>query len=1328
MKNKATLFFALLALAFGAAQAVPVSRSDAKLAAKAWVGRGGLLGAEIGPRVADVSEFATTNGATFYSVKMTGGGTLFMSSDTDYAPVIAFTSSGEDFSSIDRKSPLWALLNRDLSLKLSAAKAAANSSPAVKAAAFAASNARLWRELVAEGGKVQPSFADPIKTGNPGDLRVGPLLKTKWSQSTAKGGVACWNYYTPNGPNPDAFVAGDAKNAVCGCVATAMAQIMRYHNYPTQPLEPLSRECFWTEASSMKLTTQGGVYEWDKMTYDPSNAASLSTESCMAIGKLASDAGISVYMQYSRDASGAFAFDISGATKNYWQYGSAVFFHPESMDEVTLANASRNALYSNFDAGLPVFMGIPGHQIVADGYGWNNETEYVHLNMGWAGQCDFWYNLPDMTAAGAAYSAVDDLVYNVLPDGSGRSAVVSGRTLDEDGNAVAESVVELWSSGLLVTQVVSSAQGVWGVAVDAGSYNLIAYSKDGLMIGELPAVTVKAAGTTDITWNSLRTVPTVRSAVNIGNSWGNDITISNPSVRIGEDIYTSLDKAFAAAADMTDPVVEILSTTELKESVSIASGCTVVLADSALPGTQVLRKDGATITVAAGGTLALSGVVFAAADATAVTVAAGGCLVVGSGVDFGVGDKYAAVVTADANGLIVTGIPASGFSLDCAAAGNLGQTFGSLEGLSVEDAATAAAKVVNFKDDSGEIRGAAEGETSPFALKWAEMPVPFDECSCYYVDGDGVVNTSAKIDRIITRYFSDVESGKVAAGTPITLRKSGELTVSVVVEKDITLVGEGGVRLKVAPKEKNAAAFRVNGGRLTVKGVGFDGYTGEALFLVNGGRLVLDDGVSIVGAVGTGDGMYSGAVAVLGGTATLGPGISIADCGFATISGGGNGAGVYVGAGATLNFYGGSIVNCEASGNGGGIYLNKNARLNLKGEIEITGNRKYNKSVPNNIYAFNSSSVIKIVGAVSGSIGVQYASAIAGAYNKDGASFAGIKSSVSDSELAMIARGAASFKNDVYPELGAALADDQQSLVWTGDEQTPGLVPDNLIEYAYVRVTPPGGESTYYWTLADAFGAVKTDGTAVEMLRSDVLNGNAAVANGEVRLSSAPEGAVAEVSGGTISVSGSLAITNIVLSGGQLFNVNGGLLLIEDVVPREIGCVGGSSADPMLFAKVRCDMSYESLTNSAANFRNAELGAYGVAITNAADTAMVWSTAIAADGSFTDADGVIWGCVGDIPDNEVEIEVEPTPIAFKSIVLDAAAGEWNLTLTNLVRGCWYRLYATNSLAGGFAVGEGVSEPVTNFQAEVDGEFIFKVEDAGEAMFWKAVAEPGVLSE
>jgi hypothetical protein len=199
------------------------------------------------------------------------------------------------------------------------------------------------------------------------------------------------------------------------------------------------------------------------------------------------------------------------------------------------------------------------------------------------------------------------------------------------------------------------------------------------------------------------------------------------------------------------------------------------------------------------------------------------------------------------------------------------------------------------------------------------------------------------------------------------------------------------------------------------------------------------------------------------------------------------------------------------------------------------------------------------------------------------------------------------------------------------------------------------------------------------------------------------------------------------ISGDNLFNVDGGLLFIDGAVSSAVGCVGGSQADPNLFAMVRGELSYESLTNSAANFRNGELDAYGVAVTNAAKgTALVWSRSIKADGSYEGADGETWGCVGDIP--VYEVEVQPSAIAFSSIVRDDVAGVWNLTLTNLVRGCWYSLYATNSLSGGFVVGEGAAQAVTNFQAEADGEFIFKVEADGASMFWKAVAEPGVIAE
>ena len=122
----------------------------------------------------------------------------------------------------------------------------------------------------------------------------------------------------------------------------------------------------------------------------------------------------------------------------------------------------------------------------------------------------------------------------------------------------------------------------------------------------------------------------------------------------------------------------------------------------------------------------------------------------------------------------------------------------------------------------------------------------------------------------------------------------------------------------------------------------------------------------------------------------------------------------------------------------------------------------------------------------------------------------------------MIARGAVSFRNDADPGLVASISGDRKSLVWGEDEGDGGIVPGDFVEYAFVRLTAPGEEPVYYWTVADAVGAVLKDGTTLEMLRSDVLGSEVAVTNAEVRLSSDIGVGRQAVSGGTIVISGSL--------------------------------------------------------------------------------------------------------------------------------------------------------------------------------------------------------------
>jgi len=525
--------------------AAPVSAEQAGRVAKAWVARGKTLGAKFGKSVEKVHAHATTNGVSFYAVKMQDGGTVFLSSDTEVAPVVCFTPEEDDYSTLDPKGPLWALLNGDLSARGARTKnsasrvmSAASSGTAAQATGLTKSE-RLWSELLEEPGptNVTRAFLSAVRTdGGVGDLRVAPLVKSKWDQKNANG-MACYNYYTPNGPTPANFVTGSTGNAYCGCVATAMSQVMRYHSFPTASMGVITRACTWEDSSgtetSISLTTQGGTFDWANMTLVPSGA-SMTAANYQAIGKLTSDVGISVYMGYSASGSGAFSFDITYALLNVWGYKCAIHFDPRGLDQ-TVGSSERiqswqKSLFANFDAGYPVCMGIPGHAILADGYGFNGEYDYVHLNLGWSGSCNFWYNLPDVTEAGAKFTSVDSITYNVFPDKDKSYAVVSGRVTDESGNPHEDAKVEIWKGSALTAEVRSSSTGVWGAVVPAGTYTVVVTLSDGRATGTLSNVVVQKPSTTQVVYNSLgRPVPYVDEVAEIGNSWGNDIVLVRPS-------------------------------------------------------------------------------------------------------------------------------------------------------------------------------------------------------------------------------------------------------------------------------------------------------------------------------------------------------------------------------------------------------------------------------------------------------------------------------------------------------------------------------------------------------------------------------------------------------------------------------------------------------------------------------------------------------------------------------------------------------------------------------------------------------------------------------
>jgi 5-hydroxyisourate hydrolase-like protein (transthyretin family) len=122
----------------------------------------------------------------------------------------------------------------------------------------------------------------------------------------------------------------------------------------------------------------------------------------------------------------------------------------------------------NLDAGFPVILGVLsdndedlGHAMVCDGYGYNSSTLYHHLNMGWGGYDDAWYNLPYIDVTDYEFNIVDTCIYNIFKNGSGE--IISGRVTDTLGNPIENATVTA-QNGLDTYEDLTDENGIYAIA------------------------------------------------------------------------------------------------------------------------------------------------------------------------------------------------------------------------------------------------------------------------------------------------------------------------------------------------------------------------------------------------------------------------------------------------------------------------------------------------------------------------------------------------------------------------------------------------------------------------------------------------------------------------------------------------------------------------------------------------------------------------------------------------------------------------------------------------------------------------------------------------
>lgn len=206
---------------------------------------------------------------------------------------------------------------------------------------------------------------------------VEPLLATTWRQDA-----------------PYNNMCNDvATGCQTGCVATAMAQIMKYYNYPKQGT---GQNSYTVSNVTVSSDFAEHSYEWDKML-NSYNYWGNGDEAEAAVALLMRDCGVALEMNYGTYASSAANSMVAYALMTYFGYDKAM----ENKYRGRMSDAEwEEVIINELEACRPVFYsgasnGSGGHAFVCDGYDGNG---YFHFNWGWGGGCDGYFLI---TGAGA---------------------------------------------------------------------------------------------------------------------------------------------------------------------------------------------------------------------------------------------------------------------------------------------------------------------------------------------------------------------------------------------------------------------------------------------------------------------------------------------------------------------------------------------------------------------------------------------------------------------------------------------------------------------------------------------------------------------------------------------------------------------------------------------------------------------------------------------------------------------------------------------------------------------------------------------------------------
>lgn len=301
----------------------------------------------------------------FYVFNVDGGGFVIVAADDRFTPILGYSHTGSfDPENIPTNTRGW--LNIYTSEMEQAIASGYEGSQTATGQWHALSTART----------IDSETEKPA---------IEPLIKTKWDQTEG------YNELCP-------YDNDRGTRTVTGCVATAMAQVMRYWKHPLRGTGHHSY--VYGKFDTISASFGSTVYDWNNMPEMVTDYS--SPEEVNAVSTLVFHCGVGVnmmYKTYSEGGSGSFTMfagrphipTAETALRNYFGYS-------KSLKGVQKSNYNdsdwADMLYNEIKENRPVIYsgndGQSGHCFVLDGYDGNG---LFHFNWGWTGRYDGYFSL-----------------------------------------------------------------------------------------------------------------------------------------------------------------------------------------------------------------------------------------------------------------------------------------------------------------------------------------------------------------------------------------------------------------------------------------------------------------------------------------------------------------------------------------------------------------------------------------------------------------------------------------------------------------------------------------------------------------------------------------------------------------------------------------------------------------------------------------------------------------------------------------------------------------------------------------------------------------------